>query len=163
MCWLQEIPPTPQNSVVHGEQVDLVSTYKYLGTTFDNKLKFDVNCQMLCKKGQQRLYCLRKLANFQVDKSLMKLFYSAFIESIISFSIICWYGNLNLKDKNQLNRIVKTASKIAGVSFSSLDQVFQSQVLKKAKSIRMDNSHPLSSEYRLLPSGLRLKVPTGGL
>ena len=114
---------------------------------------------MLCKKGQQRLFCLTRLATFQVDKSLMKLFYSAFIESVISFSIICWYGNLNIKSKNQLGRIVKTASKIAGVNFDSLDHVFQKQVLKKAKSIRMDNSHPLSSEYRLLPSGLRLKVP----
>ena len=149
--------PVPQNSVVHGRQVELVDTYKYLGTTFDSKLRFDVNCEMLCKKGQQRLYCLRRLATFRVDKSLMRLFYSAFIESIISFSIICWYGNLNIKDKNHLGRIVRTASKIAGVNFSSLDHVFQRQMLKKAKSIRMDSSHPLSSEYKLLPSGLRLE------
>ena len=48
---------------------------------------------MMYKKGQQRLYCLRKLAKFSIDKTLMKLFYSAYIESVISFSIICWYSS----------------------------------------------------------------------
>ena len=113
---------------------------------------------MLCKKGQQCLFCLRKLAQFQVDRTLMKLFYSAFIESVISFSVICWYGNLCTKDKNSLGRIVKTSSKIAGVNFSSLDQIFYRQVLKKAKSICSDDAHPLRLEYVPLPSGLRLSA-----
>ena len=150
--------PVPLNSVVHGQPVDLVTSYKYLGTTFDSKLRFDVNCDILCKKGQQRLYCLRRLANFQIDKSLMRMFYCSFIESVISFSIICWFGNLNVKDKNNLKRIVTTASKICGVKFNSLDLVFQRQVLKKAKAIRADNAHPLNSEYKMLPSGARLET-----
>ena len=113
---------------------------------------------MLCKKGQQRLFCLRKLAKFQVDRSLMKMSYSAFIESVISFCIICWYGNLSVKDKNSLGRIVRVSSKVAGVKLSSLDDIFNTQVLKTAKSIRNDGTHPLNQEYKLLPSGLRLTV-----
>ena len=136
-----------------------MTNYKYLGTTIDNKLKFDINCEKLCKKGQQRLHCLRKLAKFQFDRSLMKLFYSAFIESVISFSIICWYGNLCIKDKNSLGKIVRAASKITGVTFNSLDHIFATQMLKKAKSICVDNTHPLSSEYKLLQSGRRFTVP----
>ena len=119
-----------------------------------------MNCDMLCKKGQQRLFCLRKLAKFQVDRSLMKMFYCAFIESVISFCIICWYGNLSVKDKNSLGRIVCVSSKVAGVKLSSLDDIFNTQVLRSAKSIRKDGSHPLNQEYKLLPSGLRLAVPT---
>ena len=88
------------------------------------------------------------------------MFYCSFIESVISFSIICWYGNLNVKDKNHLKRIVKTASKIIGVKLNSLDFVFEKQVLKKAKAIRDDNSHPLNSEYKMLPSGVRLEIPS---
>lgn len=45
----------------------------------DNNLTFDANTDMLCKKGQQRLYCLRKFAKFTIDKNLMKLFYSAYM------------------------------------------------------------------------------------
>lgn len=153
-------PPAPQNSVVKGEAVEIVSNYKYLGTVIDNNLKFNCNTEALCKKGQQRLFCLRKLARFQIDKSLMSLFYSAFIESVLSFSIICWYGNLGTREKNALDRIVKVASKIVGVQFTSLNHIFTRQALKKAVSIQSHSDHPLSSEYHLLPSGQRLRVPT---
>ncbi|KAK0155470.1 hypothetical protein N1851_002135 [Merluccius polli] len=30
----------PKPSIIHGEEVQLVDTYKYLGTVFDNQLKF---------------------------------------------------------------------------------------------------------------------------
>ena len=114
---------------------------------------------MLCKKGQQRLFCLRKLAKFQVDKSLMIMFYRAFIESVISFAIICWYGNLGIRQKNALNGVVRGASKIVGVKFSCLSHIYDEQVLKKASSIRADSSHPLILEYEFLPSGQRLEAP----
>lgn len=146
--------PAPLCSVVHGQSVDLVTHYKYHGATFENKLKFDRNCELLCKNGQQRLFCLRKFTKFQVGKTLIKMFYSAFIESIITFSTICWYGNLSNKDKNSLGWIIKLASKTVGVNFNSLDQTYKKQVLEKA--ICTDDSHPLSSEYKLLPSGLCL-------
>ena len=151
--------PAHQSTVINGQIVDLVTTYKYLGSIIDNRLKFDVNTEMLCKKGQQRLFCLRKLAKFQVDKSLMILFYRAFIESVISFAVICWYGNLGIVQKNSLNGIVKAAGKIVGVKFRCLSHIYDEQVLKKASSIRGDSSHPLKGEYKLLPSGQWLEAP----
>ena len=151
--------PATESSVINGQAVEMVTTYKYLGTIIDNRLKFDSNTEMLCKKGQQRLFCLRKLAKFQVDKSLMILFYRAFVESVISFSIICWYGNLGIKQKNALNGIVRGASKIVGEKFSCLSLIYDRQVLMKASCIREDSSHPLYSAYELLPSGQWLKAP----
>ena len=152
-------PHPTQNTDICGQPVEIVPSYKYLGTIIDSNLKFDVNTDMLCKKGQQRLFCLRKLARFNVDRDLMKLFYSAYIHSVISFSIICWYGNLAIKDKNSLRRIVKTASKITGIQLESLDPFYDRQLLMKARSIRQDSAHSLNSEYILLPSGRRLCVP----
>ena len=67
-------PQSPRKSLANGETVDIVKSYKYLGTIIDDKLKFDLNTDMLYKKGQQRLYCLRKLAKFSIDKTLMKRF-----------------------------------------------------------------------------------------
>ena len=151
--------PATQISVINGQPVELVTTYKYLGTIIDNRLKFDSNTEMLCKKGQQRLFCLRKLAKFQVDKSLMILFYRSFIESVISFSIICWYGNLGVKQKKSLNGIVRGAGKIVGEKFSCLSHIYDRQVLMKASSIRADSSHPLYSAYKFLPSGQWLIAP----
>ena len=139
----------------------MVSNYKYLGTMIDNQLKFDANTEMLCKKGQQRLFCLRKLAKFQVDKTLMSLFYRSYIESVLSFSIVCWYGNLGLQHRNSLDKIVRLAGKIAGVSFPSLNSIFTKQVLTKARCIMSDDAHPLRAKYQLLHSGVRLRSIKG--
>ena len=152
-------PHPTQNTVINGQPVEIVPSYKYLGTIIDSKLKFDENTDMLCKKGQQRLFCLRKLARFHVDRSLMKLFYSAYIHSVISFSLICWYGNLSMKNKNSLGRIVKIASKITGIQLESLELFYKRQVLKKALSIQQESAHPLNPEYQMLPSGSRLGTP----
>ena len=56
---------------------------------------------MLCKEGQQRLFSLVKLSQYHFDKSLMTLFYRCYIESVLTFSLICWYGNLSIMAKNQ--------------------------------------------------------------
>lgn len=40
--------------------------------------------------------------------------------------------------------MVCVTCKVAGMKFNSLDEIFKIQVLKKTKSIRMDDSHPLN-------------------
>ena len=152
-------PHPTQITVINGQPVEIVPSYKYLGTIIDSKLNFDENTAMLCKKGQQRLFCLRKLARFHVDRSLMKLFYTAYIHSVISFSLICWFGNLSITNKNSLGRIVKIASKITSIQLEGLELFYKRQVLKKALSIRQESIHPLNPEYQLLPSGSRLRIP----
>ena len=62
---------TPQNITIKGQRVGLVETYKYLGSLIDNKLNFNFNTEMLCKKGQQRLFCLRKLSKFDPHDPLL--------------------------------------------------------------------------------------------
>ncbi len=46
---------------------------------------------------------------------MMSLFYKQFIESVLSFCIVAWYGNLSLSNKNRLGSLVKVAGKIIGV------------------------------------------------
>jgi len=43
------------------------------------------------------------------------VFYESFIESVFTFSMISWYGNPNIRDKNHLNNIVKVAGKVIQV------------------------------------------------
>jgi hypothetical protein len=39
-------------SLIHDEPVEIFDTFKYLGTIFDNKLKFDANTEHIVKRGQ---------------------------------------------------------------------------------------------------------------
>lgn len=45
-------------------------------------------------KRANRDYFLKKLVFLQVDKTMLKMFYSAFVESAQTFCIVCWYGAL---------------------------------------------------------------------
>lgn len=71
-----------------------------MGTVLDAKLEiFDANTDAICKKANQRLFFLRKLSSFNVDTTLVSMFYSAFTESVLSFSTICCFGSLSLKTR----------------------------------------------------------------
>ena len=148
--------PAPVYTLVNGEAVEIVDSHKYLGIIIDDELTFDNNTNMLIEKSQQRLFCLRKLAKFQVDRSLMTMFYKSFIESVFTFSFICWFAYLNLTCKNSLTRITKVSSKIIGTQQQTL---YNNQLSKKVKSIMSNSTHPLHSEFKFLPSGSRLRQP----
>ena len=49
---------------IHSTPVSIVSTYKYLGTIFDDKLKWNANVGALCSKGNQRQYFIGNLNLF---------------------------------------------------------------------------------------------------
>lgn len=96
-------PPAP--CVIKGEPVTTVQQHKYLGTVLVDRTDFDANTDGGCKNENQRLFFLRRLQSFNGDRALMKMFYSAFIESVLSFSVMRWSGYLSLtkKKKKQLD------------------------------------------------------------
>ncbi len=90
---------------------------------------------------------------------MMSLFYKQFIESVLSFCIVAWYGNLSLSNKNMLGSLVKVAGKIIGVNQTGPTEIFQNSVVKKAQVILCTTDHPLHTEFHMLPSGRRFRVP----
>ena len=81
---------THEVTSIKGLTVECVESYKYLGTIIDSKLNFEPNCEAVCKKGHQHLFCLRKLSYCHIDKTMLTLFYRAFIESIFFFGVMVW-------------------------------------------------------------------------
>ena len=65
---------SPGKTLIHNYEVDIVSKYQYIGTMFDDKLKWDDNIEEIVKKGQHWLYLLRKLNYFSVDQKILTLF-----------------------------------------------------------------------------------------
>ena len=80
---------------VNNEPVEVVSNFKYVGTLMHNKLSFSDNSDPIYKKSQQRLYLLRKLRSaFVVSRELLQIVYKSLVESVLTFNIVVWYGNL---------------------------------------------------------------------
>ncbi len=68
-----------------------------------------------------------------------------------------WYGACNASCRKTLQRIVRAAEMIVGVSLPSLQDVYSTRLTRKALCIAGDPTHPTHSFFSLLPSGRRLR------
>jgi hypothetical protein len=141
---------------INGEAVEMVDSFKFLGSTISDDLTWGPHIIATVKKAHQRLYFLRQLKKFGVDSKIMTHFYRAIIESVLTFSITVWYGRADVKHKALLQRIANAASKIIGDDVPPIASLFESRSLTKCQSIFRDPSHPANHLFRVLPSGRRL-------
>ena len=148
---------TPVN--IKGANVEKVEEYKYLGNIIDHKLKGNLNVSQIHKKCNQRLYFLRKLRNVKVDSTILTLFYTSIIQSVLSFCISSWFGSCLEGDKGKLSKIIKCGKKLGCVNVKHLDELYEDAVRAKLNKILSNDNHPLFSCFQLLPSGIRMNVP----
>ncbi len=142
---------------INGATVERVSSTKFLGVHITEDLSWTNNTAALAKKAQQRLYFLRKLRRARAPAPIMCTFYRGTIESILTSCITVWYGACNASCRKSLQRIVRAAEKIVGVSLPSLQDIYSTRLTRKALYIAGDTTHPTHSFFSLLPSGRRLR------
>uniref|UniRef100_A0A8C2HFC2 Reverse transcriptase domain-containing protein n=1 Tax=Cyprinus carpio TaxID=7962 RepID=A0A8C2HFC2_CYPCA len=142
---------------INGATVERVSSTKFLGVHITEDLSWTDNTAALAKKSQQRLYFLRKLRRARAPPPIMYTFYRGTIESILTSCITVWYGACNASCRKTLQRIVRAAEKIIGVSLPSLQDIYGTRLTRKALCITGDPTHPSHSFFSLLPSGRRLR------
>ncbi|XP_024147182.1 uncharacterized protein LOC112158182 [Oryzias melastigma] len=160
---------------IRGEVVEVVDSYKYLGVVLDNKLNWSANMNSVYKKGQSRMYFLRRLASFNVCPKLLFIFWQAVVSSALLYAVVCWGGSASGKDMKRLNRLTRKAGKVVGQSLESVESVVERRMLVELKKILENTSHPLhpvfsaqrssfSNRLRSLPSSTeryrRSFVPT---
>ena len=92
---------------IGGTDVEVVSAYKYLGVTLDNKLDWSTNTQAVYKKGLSRLYFLRRLRSFHVCNKMLQMFYQSVVASTIFFAVVSWGAGIKAKDANKLKKLIK--------------------------------------------------------
>ena len=123
-----------------GQNIEIVHSYKYLRTIIDDKLSWDENTTNLYKKGQQRLYFLRKLNALHVDRNILSLFHDYVVNIVMTFGLICWWGNLSVKNRGKLNKLHTISCKIVGCSTpdSSLQKLYNMRTVQMSKKIISD-------------------------
>ena len=94
-----------------------------------------------------------------MSKNVLQTVYKSIIQSILTFNITVWHGNMNQKEKNMLERVVKIAGKIIGIKQVPLSLLFETAVRRKARKIVSDPDHPLFHNFDKLPSGRRFRFP----
>ena len=143
--------------LISNEPIEIVENFKFLGTIISYDLKWQNNIDETVKKAHQRLYFLRQLRKFSLSTPILAKFYRSVIESILTFSIIVWYGNISESQKGSLDKIVKIASKIIGSDLPTLESIYLERIRSKSNKILKDKSHPANYIFELLPSGRRFR------
>ncbi len=151
-------PPALPPLTIMNSTVTAVESFRFLGTTISQDLKWDNHIESIVKKAQQRLYFLRQLIKFNLPQELLKQFYSAIIESVLCISINVWFSSATKSDLRRLRRVVWTAERIIGTTLPTPQELYLSRVRKRAGKITLDPSHPAHSLFELLPSGRRYRA-----
>ncbi|KAL0147490.1 hypothetical protein M9458_057205, partial [Cirrhinus mrigala] len=144
-------PPALPPLTIMDRTVMIVETFRFLGNTISQDLKWDIHIDAIVKKAQQRLFFLRQLRKFNLPQELLKQFYTAIIESVLCTSITVWFSSATKSDLRRLHRTVRTAEQIIGTTLLTLQELYLSRVSKKAGKITLDPSHPAHSLFELLP------------
>ncbi|KAF7686244.1 hypothetical protein HF521_015606 [Silurus meridionalis] len=143
--------------IIDGSSVEIVKSTKFLGVHLADNLTWSLNISSITKKAQQRLYFLRMQRKTHLPPPILTMFYRGTIESILSSCITAWFGNCTVSDRKTLQRIVRTAEKIIGVSLPSIMDIYTRRCIRKAHSIVDDHTHPSHTLFTLLPSGKRFQ------
>uniref|UniRef100_A0A8C1L0F5 Reverse transcriptase domain-containing protein n=1 Tax=Cyprinus carpio TaxID=7962 RepID=A0A8C1L0F5_CYPCA len=151
-------PPALPSLTIMNSTVTAVESFRFLGTTISQDLKWDNHIESIVKKAQQRLYFLRQLRKFNQPWELLKQFYSAIIESVLCTSITVWFSSATKSDLRRLKRVVQTAERITVTTLPSLQKLYTSRVSKRASKITLGPSHPAHSLFELFPSGRRYRA-----
>ncbi len=94
------------NAIINST-VPAVESFRFLGTTISQDLKWDNHMESIGKKTQQGLY-FRQLRKFNMPQELLIQFYSAIIESVLCTSIPVWFSSATKSDLRRLRRVVQT-------------------------------------------------------
>ncbi|KAI3367324.1 hypothetical protein L3Q82_008367 [Scortum barcoo] len=133
--------PTPIS--IRGTEVEVVSSHRYLGVQLDEKLDWRSHTESVYRKGQSRLYFLRRLRSFNICPPLLQSVYHTVVASALFFAVVCWGEGLRTADKNRLNKLIKKAGSVVGTELPLLQQVTEGRMLSKLQAILTNASHPL--------------------
>ena len=140
---------------IREQQVELVDSFKFLGTTITNTLKWDISAETIAKKAQQRMFYLHQLKKFRVNKTILTQFCRTVIESVLTFSITVWFGCARIHNKNMLEGILRQPQRSMAANLPQLKSVYTTRTLRKATTIISDCTHPANHFFESLPSGKR--------
>ena len=132
---------------INHEVVEIVNRYKYLGFIIDDKLSWHNHIQTVNTKLHQRLFFLRKLKSFSISQDILKLFYFALVQNVISFGIACWGGNVSMGDQKKIDKVIKRAEKIIDTELPHVSELYERFADKILENIIKDTNHPLSHEF----------------
>ena len=95
--------------IINNTSVALVQSYKYLGVTIQENLKWNEHVEVQEKKANKRMYHVRILKKQRIDSKMICLFYNSVVSSVLVYGLSGWFEACTEqpKKRNYLNSSVK--------------------------------------------------------
>ncbi|TWW54442.1 Serine protease hepsin [Takifugu flavidus] len=123
------------------------------------ELVVDFRRHALVKKGNSRLFLLRRLRSFGVQGPLLRTFYDSVVGSAIFYGIVCWSSSITDRDRKRMDRLVRRASSVLGCPLDSVEVVGNGRMMAKLSSMLNNTSHPLQDTLTALGSSFKYIQP----
>ncbi|KAI3369842.1 hypothetical protein L3Q82_024428 [Scortum barcoo] len=151
----RKIQPSHAPLLINNSAVEVVSSTKFLGVHITDDLTWSVNSASLVKRAQQRLHFLRRMKRAHLPPPILTTFYRSTVESILTSCISVWCGG-SAADWRNVRRVVRTAEKIIGSSFPSVQDIASQRCVSWARNIIKDCLTP--PPWTFFTSALRKKI-----
>ncbi len=110
ISFLNEGPSFEQLTANNG-QVEIVSSFKLLGTIITSSLSWDQHVTYICSKASKRLYAIRLLKRSGVSISDLTHIFCSVVRPILEYGCQIWHFSLTEKQSNQIEQIQRRATK----------------------------------------------------
>ena len=96
------------------DNTDIVpsNSAKFLGVTVDRTLTFSEHVSKILSKCNSRIFLMKQLKQMGMNANGLLTFYKTNLKPVLSYACPAWYTFLADKDKTELERIQKTATRI---------------------------------------------------
>ena len=115
--------------------LELVTSFKVLGMTLNNKLKWQDNTLVIVKKASKRLYIIRVLRRCGLSASNLLVVYLSLVRPLLEYACPIWHTMLPTYLSDKIERVQKRAFRII------YPQVDYEDALKIAQCTRLDERH----------------------
>ena len=112
-----------------------MQTYKYLEVVLDHKLEWSANTEAVYRKGQSRLFFLRRRRSFNVCSDMLCVLYHTVTESALFFAVFCWGSRTTDNNCRCPDKLVKTVSSEKGRELDRLRTVVEQYFLFYSTSL----------------------------
>ncbi|KAK3538163.1 hypothetical protein QTP70_032557 [Hemibagrus guttatus] len=74
------------------------------------------------RNRQSRLFLLRRLRSFAVQRALLKTFFDSVVASAIFYGVVCWCSSISTADKKRLDKLIRKASSVLGMPLDTIQE-----------------------------------------
>ena len=151
----------PKGVIIKGSAVERVDNYKYLGVVIDSRLTWHDHIDMLMKKLNSRMFCLRAMNRFNVESKILAMFYKSVICGVWQYNLLSWGGNVRKEVEQRIDTMIRQASRVIGESQPAMSTSYHELLGVKLQSILRSDDHPLRVhlDRAVIPRSGRMRLP----